>query len=522
VGISLINHLQELAHALLRTYAADRLVLSFRAKLFARAQRLSLAFHDARGTADTAYRIQWDAPSIQYITIDGIIPYVTAMLTLIGMVYITASLDAELAIVALTVCPVLLILQAIYRKRLRGSWRTVKDLDSSVQSIVQEVLGAMRVVKAFGQEDREQRRFESRSHESLKARLRMTLTEGAFGLFVGVTTAVGTAAVFYLGVTHVQSGQLSLGGLLLITVYIAQLYSPLRTISKMPGNIQEYLESADRAFALLDEKLDVPEHPNAQPLARASGELVLRNVTFAYGSDQPVLRDVSFNLPPGARLGVVGATGSGKSTLASLLTRFYDPTSGEIMLDGRDLREYCIADLRKQFSIVLQEPLLFSATIEENIAYARPDATESEIIAAAQAANIHDAILRLPNGYQTLVGERGMRLSGGERQRIALARAFLKDAPILILDEPTSSVDVATERAIMSAMSMLMKDRTTIMVAHRLATLSECDALLVIEGGSVREIVRDVQAYIREAELPRTQDLEEFDIDLQRQLARLQ
>jgi ATP-binding cassette subfamily B protein len=315
------------------------------------------------------------------------------------------------------------------------------------------------------------------------ARIRYTVGEGVFGLLVGLTTAVGTAAVVFLGMRHVQAGILTLGELLLVLGYLSQLYAPLKTISKKAGDVQASLASAERAFSLLDEAPDVVERPGAQPLGRARGAVTFQGMSFAYGQDRPVLRDISFEIGAGTRLGIVGTTGAGKTTLVSLLTRFYDPTAGRILLDGVDLREYKLADLRNQFAIVLQEPVLFSTSIAENIAYGRPDACHEEIVAAAKAANAHEFIMNLPQGYQTLVGERGMRLSGGERQRISLARAFLKDAPILILDEPTSSVDVKTEAAIMEAMERLMQGRTTVMIAHRLSTLATCDAQLEIEHG---------------------------------------
>ena len=251
------------------------------------------------------------------------------------------------------------------------------------------------------------------------------------------------------------------------------------------ASMQSHLASAERAFALLDESPDVIERPHARSLVRASGALAFRHVSFAYETERPVLRDISFEVQPGTCLGIAGTTGAGKTTLVNLFTRFYDPTAGEILLDDVDLRDYKLADLRDQFALVLQEPVLFSTSIAENIAYARPSASESDIIAAAKAANVHDFISRLPQGYETLVGERGMRLSGGERQRISLARAFLKDAPILILDEPTSSVDVKTEAAIVEAMERLMHGRTTFIITHRVSALQHCDFILRIERGRV-------------------------------------
>jgi ATP-binding cassette subfamily B protein len=307
--------------------------------------------------------------------------------------------------------------------------------------------------------------------------------EGAFGVLVALITALGMAAVLYIGVSDIRSGELSLGDLLLVMGYLAQLYAPLKTISKKMATMQTHLAGAERAYALLDQAPDVEERSHARALNRAQGAMEFREVTFGYEPDHPVLRGITLAIAPGTCLGIVGQTGAGKTTLTNLLTRFYDPTSGQIMLDGVDLRDYKLADLRHQFAIVLQEPVLFSSSIAENIAYARPGASETEIIAAAQSANAHDFIAGLSRGYQTVVGERGMRLSGGERQRISIARAFLRDAPILILDEPTSAVDVKTEAAIVEAMGRLMRSRTTFIIAHRPSTLRQCDFILRLEAG---------------------------------------
>jgi len=290
-------------------------------------------------------------------------------------------------------------------------------------------------------------------------------------------------------VDRVQSGNLTVGNLVLAMAYLAQLYLPAQLISETISDMQGGIASAARIFAVLDKVPDVRERPHARPLGRAIGELAFRNVSFAYsGGQEPVLRDVSFEVSPGMRVGIAGASGAGKTTLMSLLFRFYDPTKGQIFLDGVDLRDYKLADLRNQFSLVLQEPVLFSTTVAENIAYARPEAKEAEIVEAAKAANAHDFIVRLPHGYNTAVGERGMTLSGGERQRIALARAFLKNAPILIFDEPTSSVDLTTESVIMDALERLMRGRTTFLITHRVSTLRKCDVLLEIDYGRVCNI----------------------------------
>jgi ATP-binding cassette subfamily B protein len=350
-------------------------------------------------------------------------------------------------------------------------------------SVVQEALGAARVVRAFGREDREEHRFAHHFREGMWARIRYEFASSKFALLVGMIIATGTAAVLYIGARQVQAGAITVGDLILVMSYMSQLYTPVKALSKGAGQLQKYLASAERAFSLLDEEPDVQERPNAKPLSRAAGDVRFERVSFSYDGDRLALRDVSLHVPAGTRLGIAGATGAGKTTLVNLLNRFYDPSEGRILLDGIDLRDYKLIDLRAQFAIVLQEPLLFSTSIAENIAYARDDASVEDIIAAARAANADDFIAGLPDGYDTEVGERGMRLSGGERQRISLARAFLKDAPILLLDEPTSSVDVQTEAVIIEAMERLMAGRTTVMIAHRLGTLDICDVRLAMADG---------------------------------------
>ena len=483
--IAFLMQAQEGVGLMLSTYTGERLQLNFRSKIFAHVQRLSFTYHDTRGTLDSSYRIQWDAPAVRHIAPDASIPLLTAGLTVLGMIVVTAVIDWQLAAVALGVAPVLFLTLWVYGSRLRRQWLEAKALESDAFSVVHEALGALRVVTAFGREQHERDRFEVRSGESVNARIKVSVTESLLRLMVGMTLGLGTALVLFIGVRRVQDGALTLGELLLVMTYLTQLYEPIRTVTTKVGDLQSAVASAERAFAVLDEAPDLVERPNARPLSRATGTVAFRGVSFAYAEGRPVLSDVSFEVEAGTSLGIAGGTGAGKTTLISLLTRFYDPTSGQVLLDGVDLRDYRLGDLRDQFAIVLQDPVLFSTSVGENISYARPGASEADVIAAAHAANAHDFIMRLPRRYATTVGERGMRLSGGERQRIALARAFLKDAPVLVLDEPTSSVDVDTEAVIIEAMERLMSGRTTFMIAHRLSTLEHCDTGIRIERGGI-------------------------------------
>jgi len=481
--IALVGQLQRNGAWLLQSWVGERVVLAFRAELFRQVQRLSLAYHDARGTSDSLYRIQYDAGAIQWIAVYGIAPLLTAVGTLIGMFVVLLSLDAALALIALSVGPLLAILARRFGRNVRARWHIQKEIESSVTSMLQEVLTGLRVVKAFGQERREESRFIERAGREVRANMAVVRVQAVFYTLTALVLAAGTAAALWVCVRNVQTGALTLGGLTLVMAYLAQLYAPLETLTHKVSELQSSFASAERALALLDEKIDVQDRPGAKPLSRARGEIELRDVAFSYVAEAPVLCGASVVIAAGMRVGIVGRTGAGKTTLVNLLTRFHDPSRGALLLDGTDMRDWKLEDLRRQFAIVLQEPVLFSTSIGENIAYGRPEASEDEIVAAARAANAHEFIEALPDGYGTQVGERGMMLSGGQRQRVALARAFLKDAPILILDEPTSSVDLKTEAAIIEAMERLMADRTTFIVAHRLATLRHCDVIYAVEDG---------------------------------------
>jgi ATP-binding cassette subfamily B protein len=478
---------QNMAAYALRTHVGEHLTLQFRSRMFGHAQRLSLAFHDERGVTDSVYRIQYDAPAIKWILAYALTQLGTGLATLAAMVYVTARLDWQLALVALAVCPPLVLLNQAYNRRMRPRYKEAHGVESSAMSVLSEVLSSLRVVSAFGREQDEHDRFVARSTRHARQQIRLSLHEGAFGFLVNVTTAAGTALVLYFGVLHVNDGRLTLGELMLVMAYLAQLYAPLATVSQQLATLQTSLAGAERAFELLGEVPDVRERPGARRLGRAYGWIELRGVSFSYDGRRPVLSDVSMRIAAGAKVGLAGRTGSGK-TLVNLIARFYDPSEGAVLVDGVDARDIRLADLRRQFAMVLQEPVLFSATIAENIAYARPEASFAEIRAAAEAAEAHAFISALPDGYNTVVGERGMSLSGGERQRISIARAFLRDAPILVLDEPTSALDVATETSIVTAMRRLMAGRTTIMIAHRLSTLAVCDAVVELDGGRIAAV----------------------------------
>lgn len=496
LATAVLTYLQNLVNVWYSNKIGNRMTLDVRSRLFRQMQRLSIAYHDTMGAADSAYRTLNDAPMLRSFGIDSLIPLTASVLTLGAMILVMVYLDWQLAAIALLVSPLMFLLTVVFRPRIRAGWRKFRASESAAMAVAQESLGASRLVKAYGQEERRSEQLVSHYNESLAAQLSVQVNSAVYSLLVGIVTAAGLAAVLYIGIGHVELKILTLGNLLVVNFYVTQLYTPLRNVGQSILDIQMSLTGIERYNSVLDEKPDVPESPNALPLVKASGEIAFRNVSFEYTKNHPVLHDVTFELPAGSRLGVVGPTGSGKTTLSTLLLRLFDPTSGTITLDGVDLKDYKVADLRNQFAVVHQETVLFSTTVAENIRFARPNASMAEVIVAAKAANAHDFILGLPDGYNTLVGERGMKLSGGERQRISLARAFLKDAPILILDEPTSSLDVHTEAAILETIEELMKGRTTLMIAHRASTLRNCNIILVLEEGRVRRVTTDVDSIL--------------------------
>ena len=492
LAIAVLASLQSLASWLLQTYTGEKLVHDLRAQLLWHVQRVSLAFHDRRGPTDTSYRIQHDAPSIQNILIQGLVPIVTSAVGFVAMLLVTARISQRLAAISLVLSPVLFLLARHSSRKVRAGYDEVKQLDSSAMLVMHEALASLRAVKAFGQEGYEDELFRRKSRMRMKEQVHLASIQASFHVLVGVTIAIGTSAALVVGVSQVMAGKITVGELLLVMAYMAQLYEPLRTISGKIPELQSSIVSAQRAFSLLDECPETADSPDAISTRQVEGHIEFQHVDFQYTQGRRVLEDITFKIPAGACVGIVGPSGSGKSTLINLLTRFYEPVSGQVLLDGLELRHYKLADLRSQFSIVMQEPMLFSTTIAGNIAYARPNASRADIVAAAKKANAHDFIEKLPMGYDSLIGEGASRLSGGERQRIAIARAFLKDSPLVIMDEPTSAVDVQTEGKIMEAIEKLMRARTTIMIAHRLSTLEKCDIVLVMRDGRLNMITNSL------------------------------
>ncbi len=483
--IAVGNAFTVLSHYLGST-TEQNMVMDLRSELFAHVQRLSFTFHDQRQTGALMSQINIQAASVGNIVM-VIPPIAEALLTLAGMLVIAVLLDWELALLALAVVPLLYWSFGVYGSRIVPRLRKVQELEWRSLSIVHEAMAMLRVIVSFGREDYEHKRFREQGRTAVDERVKLTVSQSMYTLFVQTATAAGTSLVLGVGAWHVIQGKISVGELIVLMTYIASVYQPLEQISTTVGMIHEELVQFNASLDLLDMDPDVMEKPGAIELGRSSGHVVARDLDFAYKGRQETLTNVSLEARPGERVAIVGHTGAGKSTLMSLLVRFYDPAAGSIAIDGVDLRDLKLSSLREQISVVLQEPLLFSGTIEENIRYGRLDADHDDVVAAARAANAHDFIEGLPQGYGTVLGERGAHISGGERQRICVARAFLKDAPILILDEPTSSIDSKTEGVILDALDDLMVGRTSFMIAHRLSTVRHADQIVVLNQGRVVE-----------------------------------
>jgi ATP-binding cassette, subfamily B, bacterial len=470
----------------IQTKLAGQMNLDFRSDLFEHMQRLSFTYHENTRTGLMMYRMTGTGGAIELFTDFPTIGQ--SLLTMFGMAYIAYQLDPVLAQLALIVVPLMYFSITYYANRIEPAVVRVRAMEGLSLAIAHEGLAMIRVITSFGRERHEYQRFRDQGEAAVDARVRLTVRQTVFQLVVSVITATGMATVLGIGAYQVLRGHISSGELLVIMSYITQVYTPLESLSGFLTRSQQAFIIFQYALDMLDTPPDVVEKADATAIGRANGELVFEGVTFGYDEERSdVLRDVSFRIEPGEAVAIVGPTGAGKSTLLSLLPRFFDPSSGRVLIDGHDVRDLTLESLRAQFSIVLQEPLLFTGTIRDNIRYGKLDATVDEVIEAAQAANAHDFIMGLPDRYKSELGERGTRISGGERQRIAVARAFLRDAPILILDEPTSSIDSKTEGVILDALERLMKGRTTIMIAHRLSTIRHVDRIVVLDEGRIVE-----------------------------------
>ena len=462
-------------------------LLRIRTELYAYLQSLSLKFHDTRRSSDSSFRVAYDSQSIQTIYNRGFTNIFSSGLMLVATFVIMVKIDARLTMLSLAVVPVIVFLIHYYAKKVRTQSTMIKERESDLLATVQEGLASIRLVHAFGREDYEVGQFRRRAAESLAANMQMTMTSVVSALVVGTLMAAGTAVLYYAGSLHVMEQKLSLGDLLVFASYLLMLYSPLEQLTHTAWAMEGAAAGARRCFDILDRPDEVPEAPDAKPLRQATGEIEFRDVDFGYSNERLILNGIQLRIRAGERVALAGGTGAGKSTLLSLVPRFYDPTRGTVSVDGHNLREVTKKSLRSHISMVLQDTVLLSTTVRENIAYGRPGATEEEIMEAARRAQAYDFIMAMPEGFASQVGERGGHLSVGQRQRIGIARAFLKDAPILLLDEPTSALDGATEQAVMAVVTELMRGRTTLIITHRLATVHGLDRIVVLEHGHVAE-----------------------------------
>jgi ATP-binding cassette subfamily B protein/subfamily B ATP-binding cassette protein MsbA len=476
---------------LLHNYTAIRIgqdmVNDLRGALYAHLQRLSLAFHSRQRVGDLLYRITADSFAVQTMIMNGALPILSALVLLAGMLVVLFPLDPALTVLALTVVPVLFALIALFNRKIVEIAGDVRATESRVYSLVQWAMSSIKLVQAFTKEEEEHRRFMGASRESLQATLRLYSWQTLYSGTVNLVIAAGTAIVVFAGAQAVISGTLSVGQLIVFISYLAQLYAPINQITQSWGLIAGARVGARKIFEILDTEPDLEDGTQNFPQSGARGEVAWSRVDFRYRADTPILTGIELKVPAGTKIAVVGPTGAGKSTLLGLLPRFYDPSAGSVAIDGIAVREYAMRSLRNQIAMVLQPPLIFPLSARDNIAYGRPGAGDAAIEHAARLARIDDLIASLPAGYDTLLGESGASLSEGEKQRITIARALLRNAPILILDEPTSALDVTTEALVMAGIEGLMAGRTTFVIAHRLSTVQRCDRIVVLRGGVIVE-----------------------------------
>jgi len=471
----------------LTTSVGQSVMHDLRRTLYHHIHRLSLAEHDEKRTGDLIGRVTTDIEAIQAFITTALLGMLSSVLTLVGIIGIMLYLNWRFTLISLAIAPVLFLVVYIFTRRIKKASRAVRKKESELLSIVQEVFSSIRVVKAFAREDYEERRFERQSLENVETALQARNLKGTLSPIVDIIVAVGTCVMLGYGARLVLAGQLTPGGLVLFLFYLGMMYKPMRDLSKMTDTVSKAEVGFDRIREVLETESGMRDLPGARRAGRFQGKIEFDKVSFGYNPDQLILKDVSFEIAPGQVAAFVGPTGGGKTTIISLVARFYDPLSGEVKIDGIPIRNYTMKSLRQQISFVLQETLLFRAPVWENIAYGRPEANREEIIRAAKLANAHEFIDEMPEGYDTMVGERGVTLSGGQRQRIAIARAVIRNTPILVLDEPTSGLDAVSEQAVFEALDRLMEGRTCIVIAHHLATIRRANIIFVVKDNTLVE-----------------------------------
>ena len=485
--IAVLDAISTYSEKYLTTSIGQWVTYDLRRTLYAHIQRLSLAFHDQKRTGDLISRVTSDVDDIQSFITSGLFSTFINGITLVGMIAVMFWLNWQFTLVALSVAPVLFLVVYTFTRRIKKASRAVRKKESQVFSVVEEVLSSMRVVKAFTREDYEQKRLEKASLEEVESALQARSLKAKLTPLVDVIVAVGTCLTLYFGARLILDQALSAGSLVLFYQYLSKMYKPMQELSKMTDTYSKAAVGYERIQEVLQTEKEIRDLPRARRAPKLKGQIEFENVSFSYTPDQPILKNMSFTIEPGQMAALVGPTGVGKTTIVSLIARFYDPVEGVVRIDGTDIKLFKQKTLREQISFVLQENVLFHGSIWQNIAYGKPEATRKEIMRAAQLANAAEFIEKMPEGYDTLVGERGVTLSGGQRQRIAIARAIIRNSPILILDEPSSGLDAASEKLVFEALDRLMEGKTAIVIAHRLATIQRADFILVVEDGAIVE-----------------------------------
>ena len=469
------------------SYVGQRVVIDIRREVFKKIQRLSMAFYDKNKTGTIMSYVTNDVNALQTGLVDNIVEMITEGVILVASIVAMIYLDWKLFLFSLCTFPVVIMFIDFFGKKIRASGGKIQGATADLTSVLQEVVSSARVIKSFVREDYEIERFEAQNMHNFRAQMKYVKLSATLTPTIEFIAAIGVTMILWFGGNSVIDGDITAGALVAFLTYAVNISNPIKRLSRVIANIQKALAAADRVFDVLDLPELIQNKPNAQLLPHLKGSVSFNNVSFAYNTDEPILDDVSFSATPGQVVALVGPSGAGKSTVASLLPRFYDVTGGSIVIDGLDIRDVTMESLREQVGIVPQETMLFNGSVYDNILYGRLDATEEEVMAASQAANAHNFITELPNGYDTQLGDRGVNISGGQRQRIAIARAILKNPQILILDEATSALDTESERVVQEALDRLMVGRTSFVIAHRLSTIKNADKILVMEKGKIVE-----------------------------------
>jgi ATP-binding cassette, subfamily B, bacterial len=487
IGIAIVGAVSSYVDKYFSTTIGKRVGYDLRHALYHHVQRLSLSFYDGRQTGDLLVRLTSDIDAVEDLITGAVLGIVLDLVTLTGMLAVMFVLDWRFSLIALSIAPVLFAIAFNLMRRIKAAAREVKKSESELASVVQESIVSARVIKAFAREAFEEGRVDRQSQASVDAALHARSMKARLSPLVDIVIAVGTCLVLYFGARVVFTGRITPGALVVYVLYLGKMYKPIKDLSKTADTVSKAAVSFERIGELLAIERQVTDRPNAKAAHRFDGRVVLEHVRFGYEADRPVLRDVSLAVAPGQRAAIVGMTGGGKSTLIALIPRLYDVQGGCVRIDGIDVRDYKLDSLREQIGFVLQEPLLFRTTIAENIAYGRPGATRAEVLRAGRLAHVDEFVSKMSRGYDTVIGERGETLSGGQRQRIAIARAIIKDTPILLLDEPSASLDAESESLIFKGLARLLEGRTSITIAHRLATVREADVIFVLHDGVVAE-----------------------------------